>query len=174
MSNGKQTLFIVILLCSLAFNIFLSGFLVGNYLARGRGHPPPGHHPLGQGPFEPGLGMVGVLPEASQDKIAPLVQQQKTAMRSQKQQIKQAQQAVFAQLTAANFNSQAFLEALTHLQQEKNQAQQIMGQFLAEVARQLPQEERQRLAEAMRSRPPPPPPPLGHEFPPPPPPEEME
>ncbi len=175
MSHTKQTIFIVVLLCSLVFNIFLGGFLVGNHLARGgmRHHPPP--PPPGRGPFKPDLGIVRVLPKASQLKIAPLVEKQKDAVRFQKRQLKEAQEEVIDQLVAEPFSSQMFSEALTRLQQERDKMQQVMGPFLVEVAGQLNQEDRQRLAMAMHG-PPPPPPPFGGDFPPPlpPPPGDME
>lgn len=177
MSHTKQTIFIVVLLCSLVFNIFLGGFLVGNHLARGgmMGHPPP-PPPPGRGPFKPDLRIVRVLPKASQLKIAPLVEKQKDAVRFQKRQVKKAQEEVIDQLVAEPFNSQMFSEALTRLQQERDKMQQVMGPFLVEVAGQLNQEDRQRLAEAMHGPPPPlgPPPPhrpprhFEDDFPPPP------
>jgi uncharacterized membrane protein len=176
MSHTKQTIFIVVLLCSLVFNIFLGGFLVGNHLARGgrpMGHHPPPPPPPGRGPFKPDLGIVRALPKASQLKIAPLVEKQKDAVRFQKRQVKEAQEEVIDQLVAEPFNSQAFSAALTQLQQERDKMQQVMGPFLMEVASQLDQEDRQRLAEAMHG-PPPPRPPFEGDFPPPPPPGDME
>jgi uncharacterized membrane protein len=166
MSNGKQTLFLVAFLGSLTLNIFLGGFFVGNYLGRGHGHGHP--PPMGKYPFERELGIIRALPESSQAKLSPLVQKQKEVMRTQHQQVEQAQQAVFNQLTADPLNSQALLEALTKLQQEKSNIHNFMSQFLVDAASQLNREERQQLAEAMRRRPPPPPPEGG--FPPPPPP----
>lgn len=185
MNNRKQTFFIVVLLCSLAFNIFLGGFMVGNYLGQGRLMPP--NPPPDRGAMKLGLKqMLRGLSEDSQAKIAPLMQKHKAAMRSQHQQMQQAQQTVFDTLTVKEFNSSAFSNALNKLQQQQDEIQKLMGQFLAAVADQLNQQDRQRLAEDMRRhRPPPPPPPHfggpppppfaeGEGMPPPPPPEEME
>jgi len=179
MNNRKQTFFIVVLLCSLAFNIFLGGFMVGNYLGQGRFiHPPPD-----RGAMKLGLKQIlRTLSADSRAKITPLMQKHKAVMRSQHQQMQQVQQAVFDTLTVKEFNSSAFSNALNQLQQQQDEIQKLMGQFLAEVVSQLNQEERQRLAEDMRHRPPPPPPfggppppPFEEGLPPPPPgPEEME
>lgn len=162
MSDRKQILFLVALVSSLAVNIFLGGFLMGHHLAHGRDRPPP------PPPSDKGLERVlQMLPEASRAKIVPLVQKHKEVMRPQQQQVQQAQEAMFVQLTADPLNPQALSEALTHLQQEKHNIQKTMGQFLIEAAGVLTWEERQQLVEGMRRNAPPPP---GEKFPPPPPP----
>lgn len=168
MNTNKQTLFAIALLGSLAFNIFLGGFVLGKFL--GHPHPPlhgdrPPHGP------PPEMAILRELSPESREKISPFLQAHKEAMQPEFRKMQQAQQAVFEQLTAETFKSDALATAFTQLQQERGKIQEIMSQFLINAAGQLSKEERFILAKSVRrgpggmggppgDMPPPPPPPM--------------
>lgn len=170
MSINKQTLFAIALLSSLAFNIFLGGFVLGKFL--GHPHPPPfGGRPPHGGMPPPEFAMMRELSTESRDKIRPFMQAHKEAMQPEFRKMQQAQQAVFEQLTAETFNAEALAAAFTQLHQERGKIQEIMSQFLISAAGQLNKDERLILAKSMRrgpggiggppgDEPPPPPPPM--------------
>lgn len=168
MSINKQTLFAIALLGSLAFNIFLGGFVLGKFL--GHPHPPHGGRPPFGGMPPPEFAMLRELPPESRDKIRPFLQVHRDAMQSEFRKMQQAQQAVFEQLTTETFSTNALAAAFTRLQQERSKVQEIMSQFLINAAGQLNKDERLILAKSMRrgpggiggppgDEPPPPPPP---------------
>lgn len=159
MNINRQTLVAVVLLISLTCNVFLGGFLLGKHL----GHPPRGFPPPpGMEPPPPELNILRELPPESRDKIRPFLQAHKEAMHTEFEKMRQAQQAVFEQLAAENFNATALATAFSQLQQERSRVHDIMSQLMVNAASQLDKNERLALAKSMRSRrghhPPPPPP----------------
>lgn len=169
MNVNKQTLFAIALLGSLAFNIFLGGFVLGKFL--GHPHPPHRDHPPHRGMPPPEFAMLRELSQESRDKIRPFLQAHKEAMHAEFRKMQQAQQAVFEQLTADTFDANTLATAFTQLQQERGRVQEIMSQFLINAAGQLNKDERLILAKSMRrgpggmgippgDAPPPPPPPM--------------
>ncbi|MCK5720170.1 MAG: periplasmic heavy metal sensor [Thiomargarita sp.] len=140
----KQRLFAIVLISSLALNLFIGGILIGGYF---QGHPPP--HPM-----RPNLHwMIQSLPEKSKIKIRPLMQAFRPNMFSQMQGIKEARQAVHRKLTAVNFNKESLSQALEHLRQEMGTMQQRMHGQLIEIAGLLDAKERQQLSEATHRKP---------------------
>ncbi len=161
MNVNKQTLFAVALLGSLAFNIFLGGFLLGKFL--GHPHFPHDGHPPKRGMPPPEFAILRELSPESRDKIRPFLQVHREAMHAEFRKMQQAQQAVFEQLTTETFNAATLATAFAQLQQERVKVQEIMSQFLINAAGQLNRDERFILAKSMRrgpgDEPPPPPPP---------------
>ncbi|EDN67172.1 hypothetical protein, membrane or secreted [Beggiatoa sp. PS] len=149
MIQGKQRFFAIILLSSLALNFFLGGVFVGKYFGYFSGPKHFPHHPMG-----PRLHwMVQALPEDSQAKIRPLMQESRSKMRSQMHRFRKARQAVHEQLTAPDFNRELLSKALAILRQEMGNTQQQMHTQLIEIASQLDEKERQQLSEATHRRP---------------------
>lgn len=168
MNINKQTLFAIALLGSLAFNVFLGGFILGKFL--GHPHPPHGERPPNGGMPPPEFAIMRELSPESRDKVRPFLKAHKEAMQPEFRKMQQAQQAVFDQLTAETFNADTLAAAFTQLQQERGKIQEIMSQFVINAAGQLSQDERLILAKSVRrgpggmggspgDMPPPPPPP---------------
>jgi uncharacterized membrane protein len=163
MNINRQTLVAVVLLGSLAGNIFLGGFLLGNFLGHppggrgGRHFPPP---PPGMGPPDgpPGLGILHELSPEIRDRMRPLLEAHRQTMRPEFEKMQQAQQAVFETLMADDFDATRLAAAFSQLKQERRNIQDIMSQLLVQVASQLDKTERVELAKSMRRNPPPPPP----------------
>jgi uncharacterized membrane protein len=149
MIQGKQRLFAIILLSSLALNIFLGGILVGKHLGNISGQK--FDHPLPPPPKRERLRwMIRTLPEESREKVRPLIQKYSAETKHQIRRVKRARRAVNEQLRASDFNAEAFSKALAVLDQEKGKAQKMMNTVLIEIANQLDEEDRHRLVEAMR------------------------
>ncbi|HID98691.1 MAG TPA: periplasmic heavy metal sensor [Thiotrichaceae bacterium] len=151
--NGKQRLLVaIVLLSSLALNLFFGGIVVGKYFGQVSDtkffHPPP----MPRGP----RWILESLPEASREKVRPLIQAHRQQMEPQIRSMREARREVHQQLTAADFNVEVLSEALARLEQEKQKGGQMMQQLLIDIASQLNEEDRQRLSEATRRRPRPP------------------
>lgn len=150
--NGKQRLLAIVLLSSLALNLFLGGIVVGKYLGQVSDskffHSPP----MPRGP----LWILESLPEASREKVSPLIREHRQQMKPQIRAMRAARREVHEQLTATDFNIEALSEALARLEQEKQKGGKMMQQILIDIASQLNEEDRQRLSEATRRRPRPP------------------
>ena len=150
MIQSKSRLFAIVLLGSLALNFFLCGLLVGKHFGHFAG--PDTFHPPPMGPRIHWL--IESLPAESQEKVRPLLQTHRQNMRSQMRQIRQARRAVHQQLIASEFEPQALSEALTASHQIMAQARGKMHTLLVEIATQLDEEDRHRLAAAIRKKPP--------------------
>ncbi len=150
--NGKQRLLAIVLLSSLALNLFLGGIVVGKYLGQVSDskffHPPP----MPRGP----RWILESLPEASREKVSPLIQAHRQQMKPQIRAMRAARREVHQQLTADDFNVEVLSEALAKLEKEKQKGGKMMHQLLIDIASQLNEEDRQRLSEATRRRPRPP------------------
>ncbi len=159
MIQGKQRLFAIILLSSLALNIFLSGILVGQHLGNGQkvDHPQPTKKKGFRSKQEWFHWMIETLPfsEESREKVRPLIQNYGANTKHQKRRIKQAHRAVNEQLTASDFNVEAYSKALAVLDHEKDKARNYFYTVIMKIASQLDEEGRYRLAEAMRKHRPP-------------------
>jgi len=158
MNTNRQTLVAIILLTSLACNVFLGGFMLGKHL----GHPPYGFRPPpGMDPPPLELNILRELPPESREKIRPFLQAHREAMKPEFDKMRLAQQAVFNQLMAENFDAAALQSAFSQLQQERVRVHDMMSQLLINAASQLNKDERQALAKSMRRggghHPPPPP-----------------
>ncbi|MDM8560484.1 periplasmic heavy metal sensor [Candidatus Parabeggiatoa sp. HSG14] len=159
MIQGKQRLFAIILLSSLALNIFLGGILVGKHLGNISGqqfdHPPPPKKKGFRSKQEWFHWMVQTLPEESREKVLPLVQKYSADSKHQIRQVKKARRAVNEQLRASDFKVEAFSKALAVLGQERDKVRKMINTVLMEIASQLDEEGRHRLVEAMRKPRPP-------------------
>jgi uncharacterized membrane protein len=159
MIQGKQRLFAIILLSSFALNIFLGGILVGQHLGNTSGqkfdHPPYPNKKRFRSKQEWFHWMVETLPEASREKVRPLIQNYGANTKHQMRRIKQAHRAVNEQLTASDFNVEAYSKALAALEQEKDKARDYWNTVIMEIASKLDEEGRHRLVEAMRKHRPP-------------------
>lgn len=160
MTERNQIIFIVILIISLASNLFLGGFLFGKFLNYphdrfdGDRMPPPPMEMMG-GPPVFGFGLLHSLPSTEQEKFLPLLTSYKEKMHAQFKQVEQAREAVFKQLSAESFDAKALSTTLNQLQTVRNQIHDMMSQFLVTVASQVSAEERQTLAQSMhRAHPP--------------------
>ncbi len=146
MIQGKQRLLAIVLLSSVALNLFLGGIVVGKYIGQVSeskpGHPP---HRLPRLRW-----MIQSLPEESREKIRPLLREHRGNMKFQKRRAREARRAVHQQLTASDFNADALSEALEKLRQEMGEAQKVMHAVLVKIASQLDEEDRQRLSETTR------------------------
>jgi uncharacterized membrane protein len=146
--KGKQRIFAIVLIGSLALNLFLGGILVGKYFGH---HSEPKHFPHHRMP--PRLHwMIQALPEESQAKIRPLMREYRSKKRSQRHRFRQARRAVHEQLTASDFNKESLSKALATLRQEMGNTQQQMHTQLVKMASQLDEKERQILSEATHRR----------------------
>jgi uncharacterized membrane protein len=145
--NGKQRLLAIVLLSSVALNLFLGGIVVGKYFSSDKHffRPPPM-------PRE-SRWILHALPDASREKVRPLIRAHRQQMKPQIRGMRAARREVHEQLTAKDFNVAALSEALTRLEQEKQKAGKMMQQLLIDIASQLNEEDRQRLSEATRRRP---------------------
>ncbi len=139
----KSRIFAIILLISLALNLFLGGIFVGKF----SGHKFQRHN------MRPKLHwMIKSLPEASQIKIRPLMQKYDIETKAQMLKIRQARKAVHKQLKAADFNKELLSQSLTILRQETEKTQQYMHIQLLKIAGQLDATERQQLSKATHRR----------------------
>jgi len=147
MIQGKQRLFAVVLLASLALNLFLGGILVGEYVGNVF---EPSFPPFKGGKF---FWMLQDLPKESREKVRPLIAEHRTRIRPQMQLVKQARHAVHQQLIAINFDKKALTETFVILQQESIKARNIMHTNLIEIASQLNTEDRQKLSKTFIRKP---------------------
>ncbi len=134
----KSRIFAIILLISLALNLFLGGIFVGKFSGnKFQRHMQPRLH-----------WMIQSLPEASQIKIKPLMQKYEIKTEAQMLNIKQARTEVHKQLTAPDFNKVLLSQSLATLRQEMGKTQQYMHTQLIEIASQLNTTERQLLSKS--------------------------
>ena len=149
MNQRQLRLIGIVLLSSLALNLFLGGWLVGHWL-----------NPLvWQGGKQHGPMMmkfhwlIQSLSTESQKKALPLLQEHQQRTKPQFQRVQQARQMVYQQLVAPDFNATALAHALVNLQQQIAQMQQMMHADLVKLASQLTVEERRQLVKlAQNSR----------------------
>jgi uncharacterized membrane protein len=150
--NSKQRILAIVLLSSLALNLFFGGIVVGKYLGHvsdSKFFQPP---PMPRGP----RWILESFSEASQEKVRPLIQAHRQQMEPQIRSMREARRAVHQQLTTADFNVEVLSEALAKLEQEKQKGGKMMHQLLINIASQLNEEDRQRLSEATSRWPRPP------------------
>ena len=151
MNQSQLRLIGILLLTSLALNLFLGGWLVGHFL-----NPiiqqKSGDH---RGPMMMKFHwLIQALPTASQKKLLPLLQEHRQRTQPQFQRIQQARQVVYQQLIAPDFNAEALANALANLHQQMGQMQQMMQMDLVKIASQLTIEERRQLVKvAQNSKP---------------------
>jgi uncharacterized membrane protein len=151
MIQGKQRLLAIVLLTSVALNLFLGGIVVGKYIGQ-VSESKPGHPPHRM----PRLRwMIQSLPEESREKIRPLLLEHRANIKFQKRRAREARRAVHQQLTASDFNPEALSKALEKLRQKMGEAQKVMHAVLVKMASQLDEEDRRRLSETTRPRRPP-------------------
>ncbi|MFK5969792.1 MAG: periplasmic heavy metal sensor [Candidatus Marithrix sp.] len=140
----KSRIFAIILLISLALNLFLGGIFVGKF----SGHKFQRHN------MQPRLHwIIQSLPEASQIKIKPLMQKYDLKTEAQILKIRQARKEVHKQLTASDFNKETLSQSLAILRQETEKTQQHMHMQLLEIVSQLNTTERQQLSKATHRKP---------------------
>jgi uncharacterized membrane protein len=147
MNQGQLRLIGIVLLSSLAINLFLGGWLVGNWLnplvyQGGRQHGPM---------MMKFHWLIQSLSAESQKKVLPLLQEHQQRTKPQFQRVQQARQMVYQQLVAPDFNAAALSKALANLQQQVGQMQQMMLADLVKLASQLTVEERRQLVKSAQS-----------------------
>ncbi|BAP56188.1 hypothetical protein THII_1891 [Thioploca ingrica] len=147
MNQSQLRLIGILLLSSLALNLFFGGWLVGHFLnplvQQGGAH---------QGPMMMKFHwLIQSLPAASQKKVLPLLQEHQQRIQPQFQKVQQARQVVYQQLIAPDFNAAALSSALANLHQQMSQMQQMMQADLVKIASQLSAEERRQLVTVAQS-----------------------
>lgn len=146
MNQSQLRLIGILLLSSLAVNLFLGGWLVGQFFN------PLQHGGAHQGPLMMKFHwLIQALPAASQKKVLPLLQEHQQRLQPQFQRVQQARQVVYQQLIAPDFNVDALTNALASLHQQMSQMQQMMQTDLVKIASQLTVEERRQLVKVAQS-----------------------
>jgi len=163
-------IFGIILLISLAVNLFLGGILMGWYLHGGNdpAHPFPSKwdHPPA---------ILQALPEAA-DRIQPILQRNAPKVHPKIKQLQQIKREVHRQIATETLDTTALENAFAQMRQAELETKTAIHRVFVEVISSLTLEERQRLEQRLprhegpgdgRGR--------GHLFPPepPPPPEEF-
>ncbi len=147
MNQSQLRLIGILLLTSLALNLFLGGWLVGHFL-----NPIIQQSGAHRGPMMMKFHwLIQALPTASQKKLLPLLQEHRQRTQPQFQRIQQARQVVYQQLIAPDFNADALANALANLHQQVDQMQQMMQTDLVKIASQLTVEERRQLVKVAQS-----------------------
>lgn len=132
----------IALAISMTLNLFALGFMSARLLhGRGGGHGGP------RGPF---FGPRALLmdPELRGSMDGPMrgvIERHRESLRAQRQELRQARQAVHAALTAEPFDGEALEQALARLRQRTEQSQALMHAALVEIAPTLTHQQRERL-----------------------------
>ncbi len=147
MKSGKLRIVGILLLGSLALNLFLGGLFVGYYLNQRTQQHATYPRPM----MMKFRRLVQSLPAESQAKILPLLQVHYQRVKPQIHQVQRAQQVVYEQINAPNFNAEALSAALAKLRQEMTQAQQLMHADLVNLISQLNENERRHLSKVIQS-----------------------
>jgi Spy/CpxP family protein refolding chaperone len=148
MSTASKRLWIALAI-SLTLNLFAGGFISARLL-HGRGGDHGGPH----GPF---FGPRGLLLDAefgaSMDaQVRAVMERHRESLRGQREQLRQARQAVGAALTSEPFDAAVLEQALARLRQRTDESQALMHAALIEIAPALTHEQRERLAPVHRPR----------------------
>jgi Spy/CpxP family protein refolding chaperone len=128
----------VVLAVSLAFNVFVLGFIAA------RAFRPHGHDRT-RGPF---LGPHGLLDDAepgARPAVERVMKRHRTAMRSEHRELRDARRAVRKAFEAEPFDPKALERALAGLRARTESSQARVHAALVELASELPKDARKRL-----------------------------
>ncbi|GEM_PF-4058237 len=161
----NQRFIALLLIGSLACNLFFAGLFLGHLLARGPMGPPSLHdHKF---PLTPLLmHVLEELPPKTQEKVLPLLKKHQDLLKKQAQRLKKVRKQSHQLLKAEDFKTELLAESLSVLRKETQTMQETMHAAVLEISAQLSRAERRRLLQALHR---PPPPPYGPPHGPPPP-----
>lgn len=132
-------IFGIILIVSLATNLFLGGVAIGWYMQKVHDRGPPFSQEWNNPPA-----ILDALPEA-RERIQPILRQNKALVHPKIQQLQQAKREVHRQMRADEFDVTALANAFAQLRQTELAAKTAIHQVFIEVMSTLTKEERQRL-----------------------------
>jgi Spy/CpxP family protein refolding chaperone len=141
MNTAARRLWIALAI-SLTLNLFGLGFMSARFL-HGRG----GDHRGPRGPFfgPRGLMLDAELGGSIDAEVRGVMERHRESLRAQREQLREARQAVSAALRSEPFDAGALKQALARLRQMTNESQALMHAALIEIAPALTHEQRERL-----------------------------
>ncbi len=148
MSTLIRNRFRVLLIVSLALNLFLGGLFAGHWLEAWRrgpepfqGRPPPLRLHMGR--------MLERLPAEAREQATRVMERRREAMRKTVRAMHQARREVRRSLHAEPFDPARVERALEALRTRSSAAQAEMHAAMAELARELPPDARRALADGL-------------------------
>ncbi len=143
--------FRLLLIVSLAANLFLGGVFAGGFIEAWRQDPEPSHgRPP---PFRLHMGgMLERLPEDARGQAHDVMERHRGRMRGSVGEMRQARREVAAALAAEPFEPNRLETALAELRRRGGAAQAAMHGAMAELAGDLGPEARRALAEGLAHR----------------------
>ena len=141
MNTAGKRLWIALAI-SLTLNLFGLGFMSARWL-----HGPGGDHHGPRGPFfgPRGLLLDSELGGSMDAEVRGVMERHRESLRAQREQLREARQAVGAALGSEPFDAEALKQALARLRQATGESQALMHAALIEIAPALTHAQREGL-----------------------------
>jgi uncharacterized membrane protein len=136
-------IFGIILLISLAVNLFLGGILMGWYLHGGNN---PAHPFLPKWDHPPAI--LQALPEAA-GRIQPILQRNSPTIHPKIKQLQQIKREIYRQIATENLDTIALENTFARMRQAELETKTAIHRVFVEVISRLTLEERQRLEQRL-------------------------
>ncbi len=127
---SRRTTLIGALVVSVALNLLIAGVLIGRFSSR---HPPTP---------PPGAWAAGELSAETRSRVREHMARQMESVRPMRRELRDAQDGIRAAVLAEPYDPEALKAALARLRSVTSRYQQLLHEGLAEIAAELPVEER--------------------------------